>query len=326
MQSLIDIIRGTGATNVIQVPGVEYANSMTHFLDSAYRVADTLATPQLMGVVDVYPNGNICGSVACYASEYAPVIKQMPFLAGEFGESVDGSDCTTSGVDALMAWFDQEGAGYSGWSWDTWGGCLQLITDYTTGNPNGNWGTDYKAHVLALAGAPATATPTSPAPTSTSTPTAIPTSTHTPTATATHTPIPPTSTSTPIPPTSTGTAVPATPTATPAAIGVTFGATSASPTSVLPKQSETFRGSVQFNRAMSGVTVTYRVVSSSGSTVYSYSWTGQAFSAGTPRSYSTTWKVPRTQPLGTYTFRIEVTNGGSTVYGTDGSAGSFTVT
>ncbi|MBV9279631.1 MAG: hypothetical protein JOZ41_06080, partial [Chloroflexi bacterium] len=94
-----------------------------------------------------------CGSVACYGAEYAPVIAQMPFLAGEFGESVDGSDCTTGGVDALMGWFDQQGAGYSAWDWDTWGGCLQLITDYTTGDPNGNWGTDYRAHVLSLGGA-----------------------------------------------------------------------------------------------------------------------------------------------------------------------------
>jgi hypothetical protein len=152
MQSLINIIRGTGATNIIQVPGAQYANSMTHFLDSAYRVSDTLATPQLMGVVDVYPNGNVCGSVTCYSSEYAPVISQMPFMAGEFGQSVSGRDCTTTGVDALMAWFDQQGAGYSAWDWDTWGQCLQLITDYTTGAPNGTWGNDYKNHLASLGG------------------------------------------------------------------------------------------------------------------------------------------------------------------------------
>jgi hypothetical protein len=150
MQSLINIIRGTGATNVIQVPGVQYANSMTHFLDSGIRVSDTLATPQLMGDVDVYPNGNSCGSVTCYDSEYAPVAAAMPFDFGEFGESVDGGDCSTTGVDAIMSWADSHSAGYYGWDWDTWGGCLQLITDYTTGNPNGNWGNDYKNHLATL--------------------------------------------------------------------------------------------------------------------------------------------------------------------------------
>jgi hypothetical protein len=150
MQSLINIIRGTGATNVIQVPGVQYANSMTHFLDSGIRVSDTLATPQLMGDVDVYPNGNSCGSVTCYDSEYAPVAAAMPFDFGEFGESVDGGDCSTTGVDAIMSWADSHSAGYYAWDWDTWGGCLQLITDYTTGNPNGNWGNDYKNHLATL--------------------------------------------------------------------------------------------------------------------------------------------------------------------------------
>jgi hypothetical protein len=164
MQSLINIIRGTGATNVIQVPGVEYANSMTHFLDSAYRVNDTLASPQLMGVVDVYPIGNSCGSTACYTSEYAPVIAAMPFLAGEVGESVDGSAHGTTNVDALMSWFDEHSAGYSAWTWNTWGGGLQLIASYSTGAPNGNWGTDYQRHVLSLVGGTGGPTPTSASP------------------------------------------------------------------------------------------------------------------------------------------------------------------
>jgi hypothetical protein len=90
MQSLINIVRGTGATNVIQVPGLAYANMMAcntggsptscEFLDASdgIRVHDTLATPQLMGDVDVYPDGNVCGSTACYNATYAPVIAKCP--------------------------------------------------------------------------------------------------------------------------------------------------------------------------------------------------------------------------------------------------------
>jgi endoglucanase len=148
MQSLINIIRGTGATNVIQVPGIQYANTMDHFLDAGIRVTDTLSPPQLMGDVDTYPNGNGCGSTACYDSQYAPVAAVMPFDFGEFGESVDGSDCTTTGVSAIMSWADAHHASYGAWDWDTWGGCLQLISSYSTGAPNGNWGNALQTHYL----------------------------------------------------------------------------------------------------------------------------------------------------------------------------------
>jgi endoglucanase len=154
MQSLINIIRGTGATNVIAVPGIQYANTMdgsgTGFLTSGIRVTDPLTPAQLMAVVDVYPNGNSCGSTSCYNSQYAPVAAQMPFMFGEFGESVDGSDCTVTGVDNIMSWADQHGASYSAWDWDTWGGCLQLISSYSTGAPDGNWGNAYKNHLASL--------------------------------------------------------------------------------------------------------------------------------------------------------------------------------
>ena len=69
------------------------------------------------------------------SSRYAPVIQQMPFLAGEFGESVDGSACGTTNVDALMQWFDQHNAGYSAWSWDTWGACSGGLVSNYNGTP-----------------------------------------------------------------------------------------------------------------------------------------------------------------------------------------------
>jgi hypothetical protein len=148
MQSLVNIIRSTGAKNVIQVPGVQYANSMTRFLSRPYRVRDTLRKPQLMAVVDVYPRSNACGSVRCYNGKYAPVIRRMPFMAGEIGESNDsGGSCPTSAVETLMHWLDKHGAGYAAWTWNTWGGCNQLISSHSTGAPNGRWGRVFRDHL-----------------------------------------------------------------------------------------------------------------------------------------------------------------------------------
>ena len=150
MQSLINVIRGTGATNVIQVPGVQYANSLSEFLNPAYRVKDTLSHPQLMADVDVYPENNACGSVSCYAREYQPVIAKMPLMAGEIGEGTSSHACPTTAVDSLMRWLDSHHASYAAWDWDTWGGCLQLIGSYGTGAANGNWGHDYRHHLATL--------------------------------------------------------------------------------------------------------------------------------------------------------------------------------
>jgi Carbohydrate binding domain/Cellulase (glycosyl hydrolase family 5) len=163
-KSLMRTVRATGATNVVQVPGVSYANDMTQFL------TNMPVDSNQMGVVDVYGN-NVCGSPACFDSEYAPVAAQMPFMAGEFGETYDDSVCGTTAMDAIMGWFDAHHAGYDAWVWDTWGtscGNLSLILSYdgTLKSPNG---VDYKNHLLSLVGQP------TPTPTATNTPTPTPT-------------------------------------------------------------------------------------------------------------------------------------------------------
>lgn len=186
MQSLINTIRATGATNVIQVPGIQYANTMTQFLN--YKPTDSLNN--LMGVVDVYPGGSspadtsTCGTTTCYDAEYAPIIAQMPFLVGEFGESVNGDVCSVMNSNILMNWMDQHNTGYLAWTWDTWGtscGDLSLITSYD-GTPHSPNGTNYKGHLAAIVTpAPTPTSTTLPTPTSTptSTPTPIPTTTPT---------------------------------------------------------------------------------------------------------------------------------------------------
>jgi len=128
MQSLITTIRAAGATNVIQVSGIQYANQMDQFL--AYKPSDPLN--DMMGVVDVYPDVNPCGTVACYNKEYAPIIARMPFMAGGFGESANGHICSVTNSTIFMNWMDQHHAGYLAWTWDTWGtrrGDLSLMTD-----------------------------------------------------------------------------------------------------------------------------------------------------------------------------------------------------
>jgi endoglucanase len=145
MQALTDVVRGEGATNIIQLSGTQYANSLTRFL--SYVPTDPLNNS--MATVDVYPASNICGSVACYDAHYAPVASVMPLMAGEFGESADDSVCGVTNSNTFMAWMDTHHSGYLAWVWDTWGtSCadLSLILDYN-GMPKAPNGTNYKMHL-----------------------------------------------------------------------------------------------------------------------------------------------------------------------------------
>jgi hypothetical protein len=114
-------------------------------------------------------------------------------------------------------------------------------------------------------------------------------------------------------------------TTTTAAPTLTFSGTGASPTAVSARQYETLTGSITSNQALTGATVTYRVVTAAGQQVYSRSWTGRSFRANTAHTYSASWRVPGSTATGVYTFQIVVTSNSGAVLASDLSAGQFTV-
>ncbi len=222
MQTLVTAVRDTGATNVLMAGGLAWSNDLSQWL--AYRPNDPLGN--LVAAWHVY-NFNACNTSACYDNVVAPVMQQVPLVAGELGEN----DCGHSFIDTTMNWLDAHGGGYVGWSWNT-ANCANgpaLITDYT-GSPTA-FGQGLQAHLAALAMAPTPAAPavpsatapastaTTPASTATATPPTLPTSTVA--APATAVPTMPSATATA--PATTATATPAplnSPTAHPVAGGV----------------------------------------------------------------------------------------------------------
>jgi hypothetical protein len=91
--------------------------------------------------------GNTCYTPACLTQYTAPVAAQVPVVFGEFGETYDASSCATTNTQAMINWADTHNVNYEAWTWDTWGNCLSLITDYN-GTPNGNYGTWIRTHYL----------------------------------------------------------------------------------------------------------------------------------------------------------------------------------
>jgi hypothetical protein len=181
MQTLINTVRATGATNIIMLGGLAWSNNLSGWL------ANKPNDPQnnLVASVHIY-NFNACANSGCWDSQIAPVAAQVPVLAGEIGEN----DCASGFISTLMSWFDQHGIGYLAWTW-TNANCSQtpaLISDYT-GTPT-NYGAGFRSHLLSLGSTP------TPTPTRGTTPTVTPTQGITPTATPTRGTTP-TATSTP---------------------------------------------------------------------------------------------------------------------------------
>jgi hypothetical protein len=134
MQSLVDAVRGTGATNVVMVGGIQYANCLTQWL--TYRPTDPIN--QLAAAAHVYGN-NACAAQnggACLTTNHVPVAAQVPLIWGETGETYDSSECGSGNMEVILPWADAHGVSYIAWSWGYFGDCLSLTSDPEIGTPN----------------------------------------------------------------------------------------------------------------------------------------------------------------------------------------------
>lgn len=144
MQTLIDAIRATGATNVIMLGGLNFANDLSGWL----KFEPTDPDHNLVASWHSY-NFNGCSSPVCWASELSQVFAKVPVIAGEIGEN----DCSDSYIDSLMRWLDAKDVGYLAWAWNADWNCSSgpsLIASYS-GAPT-VYGLGYKSHLQALGG------------------------------------------------------------------------------------------------------------------------------------------------------------------------------
>jgi len=143
MQSLVNSIRATGATQPIMLGGLAFANDLSEW--RSHQPDDPL--DQLVASVHVYPF-NACNESACWDDEIAPLATRVPVVIGEVG-----TDWTPPYSDAmaleLMRWADDHHLSYLAWTWNTWGGGDALLTNYA--GESTIWGADFKAHLARVA-------------------------------------------------------------------------------------------------------------------------------------------------------------------------------
>ena len=142
MQQMVTAVRNAGANNVIMLGGEEFSNDLTEWL----QFEPTDPDHNLVASWHSY-NFNTCSNQSCWTSQVAPVIAQVPVIAGEIGEN----DCSGSYINPLTTWLESEKASFLAWAWNADFPCSSgpgLITDYT-GTPTA-YGAAYKSILQAL--------------------------------------------------------------------------------------------------------------------------------------------------------------------------------
>jgi endoglucanase len=138
MQTLVDAVRSTGATQPIIATGLNSGNDLSSWL--RYRPHDP--SNQLVAGFHVY-NFVGCVTVACWNENVGLVTRSVPVITTELGEG----DCTHAFIDRFMTWADSAGVSYLGWSWNP-SGCAALITAWN-GQPTA-YGQGLRSHLIRL--------------------------------------------------------------------------------------------------------------------------------------------------------------------------------
>jgi endoglucanase len=117
MQSLIDAVRATGATQPIIASGINHGNDLSGWLSHPLR--DPLH--QLVAGVHVYDteSDGYCNTAGCWNRTLVPVAKKVPIVTGELGEH----DRRSTFVTSYMKWADRQwrhrrSVSFVAWSWD----------------------------------------------------------------------------------------------------------------------------------------------------------------------------------------------------------------
>lgn len=138
-QSLLDVVRATGARNPILVAGNRWAGDLRGW---PHGLVDPLH--QLAASWHLFSPGSRLDALRDLVVR--PLAGTYPVVAAELSEK----DCAHGWLDRFMGWADNAGISYLAWNWGTSPDCGNpvLITSYD-GSPT-RFGTGYRDHLAAL--------------------------------------------------------------------------------------------------------------------------------------------------------------------------------
>jgi endoglucanase len=156
MQSLLNAVRATGASNVVLVGAPSWCQDLSRWVE--YKPNDPLK--QIAAVWHAYPNSDKLGDPKSAQPKFGPVAYswvQRVLDAGyavvitEFGDHNAPGTKDAPFVSNLLPWADKAGASYLGWTWDAWQNKDNILIKDGAGTPSDGFGTYVKQHYLCVA-------------------------------------------------------------------------------------------------------------------------------------------------------------------------------
>ncbi len=141
MQTLVNTVRGTGATNLVLVAGLNWGYDLSQL--SSFPITGSNI------VYDTHPYPYTGKMPQDWNAAFGYLTATAPVMSAESGQY----DCNSDYMSQLLAYFDAHNMGWTAWSWYDVGnaqsvcGYPQLISDYN-GTPAANMGTYVHQHLL----------------------------------------------------------------------------------------------------------------------------------------------------------------------------------
>jgi uncharacterized protein YbdZ (MbtH family) len=137
MQTLVDAVRSTGATQPVIATGVGWGSDLSSWLK--YQPHDPAG--QLMAGVHVFDFAG-CAESGCWSDNFEPVARAVPVIATELGQRA----CSADFIDRFMRFADSSRISYLGWSWNPAGCNAPSLTRSWQGEPTAS-GARFRAHL-----------------------------------------------------------------------------------------------------------------------------------------------------------------------------------
>jgi endoglucanase len=156
MQQMLNAVRATGATNVVLIAGVTWAQDLSQWV--AHAPKDPLK--QIAAVWHAYPDSGTVGSAdaaipklgtVAYSYTQSVLTAGYPVFITEYGDHSAPGVVGAPFVSKMLPWADEHGVSYTGWAWDPWGDTDNVLITSESGTPTAGYGVYTKAHYLCVA-------------------------------------------------------------------------------------------------------------------------------------------------------------------------------